>query len=235
LGFVFQPRFAPDFSLTVDYYKIPITGAIAQVSAQDIIDGCVDSYTSINNPLCALITRTPTGLNANKGITDVNVTYVNIGSLSTTGIDFTANYKWNLSEYGTVATSLTGTRLDTLTSNFSVGAAAIDSVRTSGAPKWRANLRTSWVLGDFTTSWTARYASETYLDNVTPTNFSPRGTARIVLHDVSLRWKSPFKAEFFVGANNLFNLQPKLGINNFSIPSGDTIGRFIYTGVSIKY
>jgi iron complex outermembrane recepter protein len=234
-GAVLQPGFIPNLTITADYFRIPIRNAITQLDAGDIVTGCVDSYSSINNPLCALVTRSALGNNPAKGITDVKTTFLNVASFVTSGIDFTANYRLNLNTAGSLDFALSGTYLDTLNSSSSVGAAPVDSVGVRGIPKWRANLRTTWSIGDLATTWTARYAGRTYIDNVTPANFSPTGTAPQVFNDINLRLKVEKRFEIFAGANNLFNLQPIGGINNFSVNSGDVIGRFMYAGVTVKY
>ncbi len=54
LGAVFQPRFVPGLSLSVDYYDIKISQVISPVDAQTILDGCYDGA-SLENSFCQLI------------------------------------------------------------------------------------------------------------------------------------------------------------------------------------
>ncbi len=56
LGAVFQPRFLPGFSLTVDYYDITVNGIITSVGAQSILNNCYD-FTSLDNVFCSAFTR----------------------------------------------------------------------------------------------------------------------------------------------------------------------------------
>lgn len=56
LGAVFQPRFAPGLSLTVDYYDITVNGIITSVSAQQILNNCYD-FPTLNNVFCSAFTR----------------------------------------------------------------------------------------------------------------------------------------------------------------------------------
>ena len=56
LGGVFTPRFIPGFSVSVDYYNIRVSKAIQSLSAQFILNQCVDLAT-INNPFCGFFTR----------------------------------------------------------------------------------------------------------------------------------------------------------------------------------
>ncbi|MDP9414155.1 MAG: TonB-dependent receptor, partial [Pseudomonadota bacterium] len=61
IGAVFQPRFAPGLSLTVDYYDIRIDDVIFALAPQTIINQCYDSPTGIDNPFCAVVFRNPNG------------------------------------------------------------------------------------------------------------------------------------------------------------------------------
>ena len=56
VGGVFQPRFLPGFTLSVDYYDIKVDGVIVSLSAQAIANACYDQPT-LNNPLCAVFSR----------------------------------------------------------------------------------------------------------------------------------------------------------------------------------
>ncbi len=56
VGGVFQPRFIPGLSISVDYFDIEVEDVITRVAAQTIINQCVDLPT-INNPFCSLFQR----------------------------------------------------------------------------------------------------------------------------------------------------------------------------------
>src|SRR5262249_4583813 len=56
VGFVFQPSFIPDFSLSVDYYDIQVDKVITAPTAQQILNACYDSPT-LANQFCGLFQR----------------------------------------------------------------------------------------------------------------------------------------------------------------------------------
>ncbi|WP_294063207.1 TonB-dependent receptor [Sphingomonas sp.] len=56
IGGVFQPRFVPGLSLSVDYYDIQVDNVIVSLTAQAIANGCYDQP-SLDNPLCAVFSR----------------------------------------------------------------------------------------------------------------------------------------------------------------------------------
>ena len=54
---MFEPRFAPGLSLTVDWYRIRVTNLIAALGAQQIVNLCYDTAGGITNPYCATVNR----------------------------------------------------------------------------------------------------------------------------------------------------------------------------------
>jgi len=106
LGVVFQPRFIPGLSLTVDYYKIHIKDAITQPSSGDLINGCFGGNNaegvtadSVNNPICGLFERNPVtgGLDGDAATTRGLIFPVsNAGRILTDGVDFGMNYRRDL-------------------------------------------------------------------------------------------------------------------------------------------
>src|SRR5690606_28181389 len=59
VGFVLQPRWTPNFSITLDYYNIKITDAITFIDPQDIVNNCVDASGGPDESFCSLFTRDP--------------------------------------------------------------------------------------------------------------------------------------------------------------------------------
>ena len=106
IGAVFQPRFIPGLSLTVDYYKIQIKGAISQPGPIDLIAGCFGdsngtgvTAASVNNPICGLFRRDPVlGTLSGDAATTPGLIFPtsNSGRILTDGVDFGANYRRDL-------------------------------------------------------------------------------------------------------------------------------------------
>ncbi|MBA3678219.1 MAG: TonB-dependent receptor [Sphingosinicella sp.] len=106
IGAVFQPRFVPGLSLTVDYYHIKITDAISQPSPGDLVKNCFGdnngsaiTASSINNPACQLFRRNPVlgGLSGDVSTTGGLVLITsNAGEILTDGIDVGLNYRRDL-------------------------------------------------------------------------------------------------------------------------------------------
>src|SRR6202789_2649927 len=105
-GVVFQPAFLPNFSATVDYYDIRITGAIEAQNGVAIINNC--GITG-NPAVCDLIHR-----NANGSLWLTNDGFVttlseNTGLLENKGVDINLHYTYNLDSFGKLVFNLQGT------------------------------------------------------------------------------------------------------------------------------
>lgn len=120
LGAALTPGFVPNFSLTVDYFRIRLSDAITAPGQGDIINGC---YSSALNPsqtpngFCQLIQRNPLNgsLNGAGETPGVILGGSNLGRIETAGVDFGANYRFGLGLLGgrpaTVNLGLNGTWL----------------------------------------------------------------------------------------------------------------------------
>jgi outer membrane receptor protein involved in Fe transport len=94
VGVVFTPRFISNFSLTVDWYRIDVTGAIAALSGGvgGVLSNCYYTLQNASSVFCQAIQRDPgTGQ-----IVNVNAGLANAGFLKTEGVDFGARYAHEL-------------------------------------------------------------------------------------------------------------------------------------------
>ncbi len=106
IGLVFQPRFIPGLSLTIDYYHIVIEDAISQPGPGDLINACFGdangtgvTAASVTNPSCLLFQRNPVtgGLDGDPATT-IGLIFPasNAGRILTDGVDFGFNYRRDL-------------------------------------------------------------------------------------------------------------------------------------------
>jgi outer membrane receptor protein involved in Fe transport len=105
-GVVFQPTFLPNFTATLDYYDIRITGAIEQQSGVSIITDCALT----GNPAqCGEVHRNANGSLwlTNDGF--VNTLSQNTGLLENKGIDVNLHYSMNMEGFGKLIFNLQGT------------------------------------------------------------------------------------------------------------------------------
>jgi iron complex outermembrane receptor protein len=79
-GFVYQPQRVQGLQISVDKYRVDLSGAVGQLGQQRIVDGC---YIDGNQDLCDLIRLDSTNL-----IQNVRNVYLNIAKAKVRGIDY---------------------------------------------------------------------------------------------------------------------------------------------------
>ncbi|GAA4032601.1 TonB-dependent receptor [Sphingomonas rosea] len=170
VGAVLQPRFVPNFALTVDYYNIDVERAITNPTVNDIISGCYGAGNpnfSATNLFCTLVKRnTATGRLDGEATTTpgLQLALSNQGFLQTRGVDVTANYRQDLGSFGRLSFAFQGNR--TFRSTFKAIPSPLSPLRECTGfysascqpiqPKISWSLRTtlSWLNGlDTSLNW----------------------------------------------------------------------------------
>lgn len=86
-GIILEPSILPNLRMSIDYYDIEISDAIASLSVQSIVDRCFEG----NQSFCDAITR-GVGPGGTLQITEVRRSPFNFVKVNAKGIDFAANY-----------------------------------------------------------------------------------------------------------------------------------------------
>jgi iron complex outermembrane receptor protein len=252
VGVVFTPTFLDGFDLSIDYFNIEVADTISSFGPINTLSAC---YERGDPAACARIRRNANGqLWLGTGqVVDLNI---NIGSIATSGIDFNANYGFDLADLGlgdlgSVNVNLVGTLLETLETDPGGGSAIYDCVgyytNQCGTPnpEWRHRLRTEWR-----TPWalslglTWRYYGEVELFTLGGT--SPNQVDRFLeAHhylDVFGNWDVKDNASLRFGVNNLLDDDPPLtslpgttGNGNTYPQTYDALGRFIFMGLTVDF
>ena len=92
-GFVYQPSFVEGLNITVDYYTIEVTDAIASVTAQFVLDECFRTL-EFNGDFCQRISRLSDGQ-----LFEVESTIANVAELKVSGVDLQVDYGFDLPGY----------------------------------------------------------------------------------------------------------------------------------------
>jgi outer membrane receptor protein involved in Fe transport len=238
-GIVLQPSFLPRFSLTVDYFNIKIKKAITGIGSDTILSACGQSLDPV---ICGLVHRDGSGSLWLSSGGYVDNRTLNIGGLSTKGVDINANYSQPIGRFGSLAANFVGTYLKKLSTDTGVSG-SFDCVGLYGNvcgapnPKWRHTARLSWnAPGGFGASLRWRYFDKVTIDaldknpnlnNASGTGPAPAGVARPGLAQLdarsyfdlafTMRFKDSYT--FRLGANNLLDKDPPL-TGSQSCPAG---------------
>jgi iron complex outermembrane recepter protein len=261
-GVVFQPTFVPSLVMSVDYYRIVIKNTITSLTSNTVVNNCGITGSP---KLCGLIHRgVGTGSLWFNNTNFVNTQEVNIGHVSTQGLDLASHYSLDIGPAGKLGFNLSGTRvLNFLTQPLPTGG-AYDCVgyfgTTCGAPTpaWRHVLNTTWMAPwaglDITARW--RYLGPVTSDRVSQdpqlsqTYFKPLAhIGGYTYFDLSASIPvASTGISFRFGVNNIADKAPPIVANgNYSdcpnsscndntwVGTYDTLGRYLYAHVSAKF
>lgn len=249
IGAVATPSFLPGFSVSVDYYRIRLQGAIDSLSSQQILNNC-DRF-GASTPECLLISRpTPTSFPSLVRITEANISF-----LRTSGWDIDMSYRTGIGEDGSLGLRLYANYLSKFDTQLFAGQ---PTIRYAGRnvvgsnpvayPRWRGTFSIDYSNGPFGITLSEQYIGKmTHLNAASPTlsNFVDNKVGAVMYTDLTVRWTVPRgdgNFEFFTTVNNLFDKNPPLipattpGVNlPTNISTYDVIGRAFTAGVRFKF
>jgi outer membrane receptor protein involved in Fe transport len=260
LGVVVTPRWVPGLSITVDYYRIRVNNLIAALTAQTILNQCVD-LPDIANQFCALINPRQTTDDITTPQNDVGALAspaltagpVNFARQEAEGIDIEAAYRrtfdngHRLNVRG-IATYVLK-RNNFVDPTFpNIGDRQLSEL---GDPVWSANLNITYGIGPFDFRYSMNYIGpqvigtyEQYFqipENAanTPTNVDANNIVwypDVLYHNARMNYRVNERFQFYMGVDNLFDTPPPLGV--FGTGAGDPfdpIGRYFYAGATVDF
>ena len=183
-GGIFEPRWVPGLSLSVDYYDITVNNVIATVGAQQIISNCYDLPRP--NSFCGAVNdrQADGSLNPDAALLTGPI---NFAKLTAEGIDFDLQYDKTFDNDDRLSLRLIATHVLDRTNFLDVDNPDLpDEDRGElGDPMWAANFGASYRTGSVTLSYDLRWvgrqfigARENYRENteVCSTGTIPRTT-----------------------------------------------------------
>ncbi|WP_430387378.1 TonB-dependent receptor plug domain-containing protein [Dyella sp. 20L07] len=173
-GFVYSPSYVPGLSTTVDLWRVTLNNTITQVGLQTVMNVCAAGVTQY----CQFVQRVASGDNAGQLLqTSVEPTG-NLGTLSTSGIDWSANYKLPQFSFGQFNIGVNATYLKYYDQSTAPGTAANVTYHNAGHllpngspqlaacadnegvclfPRWRGQGFVDWQAGGWSAQWRMRY------------------------------------------------------------------------------
>jgi iron complex outermembrane recepter protein len=238
LGLVWEPDFVDNLSISLDYWKIKVKGAVGSASANQIMAGCYDSTTNPGysvNVFCQLIQRDPLtgGLNGT-GSKGVITQSSNLGQYDYSGFDIGATYRLPLKNLDMPTMGRIDFKLDvsllqkadilTVPGTPTIVQAGYYGVDV-GTPyaKTRFNQRTTWNVGDFSVGYlwrfigaTAAQQGTTLCSSTTPPQKQPciqdeNTTIKAFNYfDLNGSWQAMKNLKLSLTVNNAFDKKPPL-------------------------
>ena len=233
-GAILTPTFLHGFTASVDYFNIKVENLIGPYGAATIMSKCVGEPTTTDGQFfCGLIRRDPvTGVIFGSDSFVIDQT-VNTGFEHTSGIDVSANYRtnfsdWHLGDWGSLNLAFNGTWTRSLEIQPSPRIGEYQCAGLYGdtcgnpTPKWRHMARITWnSKWNFSVSAAWRYIAPVKLDLNDP---NPLLNGKNVIGEAYGIFPDIQKGEAKIPAANYFDLSGtwtvkdgltfRLGVNN---------------------
>jgi len=255
VGLVFQPSFLEGFQTSVDWYDITVSGAIAQLGSQALVDGCtVLGDTS----LCQFIIRS--GDPRTGTIERIDNLFINLAEQKIEGVDVEMSYRRGLELLGggpeSFAVRLFGSRL--LANSIQNRGQALDEragqIGGLGLTKWKATGLLTYTNGPYSGTLIGRYfgggtLDRTLVESATPivgrVTIDDNTVGSVFYTDLTLGWRpESFEGlHAFATITNLLDRAPpqspsaigRTGPNEVSGLIHDTVGRRFVVGVNYSF
>jgi iron complex outermembrane receptor protein len=235
LGVVIQPSAWKRFSMAVDWYQISVDGAIQLEfgGTQAKMDQCFITEQTPGAGSCVGITRTV------NGDLQVDIHFVNLSSIETSGVDMQMNVGFNADEFGLDPSwgSLNVFVLGSWVDYFDLSGGDITGLFSESAtlPEYTASARFTYAVSDWKFAWNWRY-----IDVMNDPVSGGRVPSK-QYQDASAQWTVSDNVQFYGGVNNLWDIQPPLvefgaAVNgNTDGARYDIYGRSYFLGINIRY
>lgn len=254
-GAVFQPRFIPRLSATVDYYDIRVENVISAAGGgvANILNLCYNVIQNASSAICQLISRDPQGVISGPPFV-VTATQANLASLESRGIDFQVDYNvpLNFSIMGAGRSRLSAffianrnlqsdvTPLVDLPEEVIVCEGRFGLDCGDPTPKWSWTSRLTFQDGPMTTSFRWRHLGSVRDDDDT-TDYAVERVPAYDVFDLSFAFNVSDNMTFNMGVNNLFNKKPPI-IGLFNNEQSNTypgtynpLGRDFFVSTNLRF
>jgi len=248
-GIVWQSPFSHPLlsrlSASVDYYNIEITNAIGAITVDQQLQGCFNATGEnptfdASNSYCALFQRDRLSGN----IVNTFENNANLGMVKTSGVDFQADWRFDLSDvgapaWGSLDVNTVVSWLENYEDNVVEGGVFTDRTGTIASvfgrtfPEWKSLTTVNWTNGAFGAGVRWRRVGEMEIFNGNSTLPS------IDYFDLNGSWSVNDRVSLRAGVNNLTDEQPNVyspGVQANTDPSTyDVLGRRYYVGLTAKF
>jgi iron complex outermembrane receptor protein len=257
VGVVLTPSFLPNFTASIDWFRINIDDAITLLPRQTAINEC--ALSAGTSPFCELVTRedvnTPRPRTPGT-LFNIDSSYVNAASIKTAGVDVQTSYGIEFAGNQRMNFRVNYTYLDKLTLQTSPSATPENEVgQLSGDGRLGAGFQHRAVgsilygIGDFSATWRINYLSkikDTLIENGGDPDDEGNTVGSYVYHDLNLRYDFGADRQYsvYLGIDNVFDKKPPL-LNQLrashitgtetAADTYDPFGRFGYAGLQVKF
>lgn len=263
-GLVFSQPWTDDFSLdfSATYFNIEMSDTVEETNPATVLARCYNDEDGLASPFCSRITRRGT-LPSTNTVSLVDASFVNIGSIVSSGIDFNVRYQDDFDFGGRgwdLAVNATATWQESLSEQVDDQSPADERVGEAGYPEWAWVMRANLSSGPWDLAWRTRWIDGFARDADDVVNARNRaseactflgiGSDCIKTHEGDAVWYHDASVSYVAdnwtlsgGVRNILDEQPPLVDQgqaptrmNFVVQSGyDMIGRRFFVGATRRF
>ncbi|MFC4764805.1 TonB-dependent receptor [Dyella koreensis] len=250
-GVVYDPQWLPGLSLSADVWRINLNDTITSISAQTVLNQC---YSNASSPFCSFIHRLNTG-----DIDYVAEPTVNLGSLSTKGVDSSIAYRFDQTRFGRFNVSLNNTYVARYDINPNPADPSSVTIHNAGKytyaygdfPRWRSLAMLNWSLGPWSASWRVRYIGRTQIGSADENQQLSADTDRSAVvrrigaytyHSIQAGYNfEKWHTRLDLGIDNIADKQPPLFYqnnvtnSNTDVATYDVMGRYFWARATLTF
>ncbi|MBR7618836.1 TonB-dependent receptor [Phenylobacterium sp. 20VBR1] len=253
VGVVVEPRFIPNLSMSLDFFKYNIENQVGSVPLATLLGAlCYDSTAPyVGNNFCAQIRRDPTGTGGGGvpgGVIEVTSVNENVAKVKVEGYDASVQYAFHTADlldkdYGSFSFRVDATWMYRWALQGLPGQAytQLANTITNATPEWKAQGTVQWTYQDLGVTWTTHYiGSMASTTSFTPTALSPYYTGDYYSHDLRARYAFNDKIDLRAGVLNITNEAPPYLPETFTgtgvgSSTFDNRGRYYFVGATFRY
>jgi outer membrane receptor protein involved in Fe transport len=252
IGLVYDPDWLPGVSTSLDFWHIHLSDTLTAIQADTVVNSC---FNNASSPYCSFITRENNNSTKPGQVFLINTPVVNLGNLSTTGIDYTLRYKVPHFDLGSVdpgnfRAGLSTSYTSTYKINATPGEPGAKTINYAGTftpqfgniSRWRGTVTLNWDKGNWNAQWQSRYINKLTALNADAVFAGVNiPMASVIYHSIQLGYAVPsLHTRFDIGVDNLSNKLPPLvyqnGQNyNVDTATYDVLGRYYWARATIKF
>lgn len=257
IGIVYQPSWVRGLNMSVDYYHIDLSDAIANIGVQQEVNLCASGT---RPDICSLITRGPGvvgGVAVDDALLHVTSSPINIASVKTSGLDVELAYRARLSDWipawnASMTLRMLGSHVAEYISNDGLGNVHDSAGENGGAlPDWRFLTSLDYQQGpvDLGLTWrriSSGVWSTTFFDNsagpLTVDNNRISGADYLDLSTSFTPQALGGSTEFFLAITNVLDKDPPVAAvaasflyTQYNPELYDGVGRYFHAGVRLRF
>ena len=240
-GLVFQPTGLDGFSISADWYEIDLSDAIAQLSSQDVVNGCFAG----DQTLCQYVLRDP----ITNTIVRVDNLFINLANQRISGTDLEMNYVANLGR-GDLSWRLFLTQLNENSVQNPGGPKDDRAGQVAGGlfslPEYKVTTNVTYSAGAFSLFLQGRWIDSGILDRtrIEGVHIDDNTVDSVFYTDLNAVYRITGQREWeiFFNVTNLFDEEPpyapqivgRTGTNEFNAALHDVLGRRFAAGFRLS-